>query len=124
MNIKLYRLFGLLTENEVLANNQSVVAGNSVTIAEFSPDQSEGNISIGYDINGGAGSPSVTLEYSLGTDVNGVDVWHSHSSSTAASDAFNVTRPVKKLRLVVSETTATAGNDLTGINAWKHTRPL
>lgn len=107
-----------------LANNVTVGSGTSSFTSDFALSNQINKATLGYDINGGTGVPSVECQVSLGQDINGVDVWITVATSTNAKDVFTVDDEVDKVRLNITETSAGAGTDLTGINAWARGRTL
>lgn len=102
-------------QSEKKVDNVTVTAGTSnQEVYKREVDKEEINNVIAYT-SAGSGSISLDVEYSYGTDASGNDVWFTALSSTGTSDETTITKPVRKVRVLVSETGGTS--DIT-VTVW------
>lgn len=115
-------LLGIHQGSEILADDVAVGISGDVYSAELELNSQKNRTTVMYHTGTTGGSARISLEYSIGQDVNGADVWIEAASSTATTDAFYLERPAEKLRLRFQETGGVAG--YSGVNATAKTSAL
>lgn len=103
------KLYGTNRENSKVAEAISISAGTTdQNVYEAALTDQEVDIVLAYT-SSGSGSISIDVEYSYGLDDTGTRKWFSVGAKTTVDGEFTLSKPVEKVRVLVSETGGTNG---------------